>query len=56
VTTGLAAGYFGPTLALPLGYSTAVTLAGGTATVVQRIGILDAIEEISDTIYLERAA
>ena len=54
--TGLAAGYFAPTEALPLGFTTQVTLGGGAATVVRRIGILDAVETISDTVYLERAA
>lgn len=54
--TGIAAGYFGPITALPDGYTIAVTLASGSATVVERIGVLDAIETISDTIYLERAA
>lgn len=55
-STGIAANYFGPIAALPTGYTIAVTLSGGSATVVQRIGVLDAIEEINDTIYLERAA
>lgn len=54
--TGIAANYFGPIAALPTGYTISVTLGGGTATVVERIGVLDAIETISDTIYLERAA